>query len=134
MTADELRSIPLFADASDAGLERIAAASGEMTAAAGQIVALEGDPGSGMFVIVDGGRVSRPFRGERRDLDPRRHDLNEEREGRHERDCLANARSLCRADVPPLLRPGIGAQTPQGRKASFRHCISDRHGSEDFAR
>ena len=54
MTADELRSIPLFADASDAGLERIAAASGEMTAAAGQIVALEGDPGSGMFVIVDG--------------------------------------------------------------------------------
>ncbi len=54
MTADELRSIPLFADASDAGLARIAAASGEMTAAAGQIVALEGDPGSGMFVIVDG--------------------------------------------------------------------------------
>ena len=54
MRADELRSIPLFADASDAGLERIAAASGEMTAAAGQIVALEGDPGSGMFVIVDG--------------------------------------------------------------------------------
>ena len=54
MTADELRSIPLFADASDAGLERIAAASGEMTCAAGQIVALEGDPGSGMFVIMDG--------------------------------------------------------------------------------
>ena len=54
MTADELRSIPLFADASAAGLERIAAASGEMTAAAGQIVALEGDPGSGMFVIVEG--------------------------------------------------------------------------------
>lgn len=54
MTVDELRSIPLFADASDAGLERIAAASGEMTCAAGQIVALEGDPGSGMFVIVDG--------------------------------------------------------------------------------
>jgi CRP-like cAMP-binding protein len=54
VTADELRSIPLFADASAAGLERIAAASGEMTAAAGQIVALEGDPGSGMFVIVDG--------------------------------------------------------------------------------
>ena len=54
MTADELRSIPLFADASDAGLERIAAASGEITAAAGQIVALEGDRGSGMFVIVDG--------------------------------------------------------------------------------
>ena len=54
MTVDELRSISLFADASDAGLARVAAASGEMTAAAGQIVALEGDPGSGMFVIVDG--------------------------------------------------------------------------------
>ena len=54
MTVDELRSIPLFADASDAGLERIAAASGVITCAAGQIVALEGDPGSGMFVIVDG--------------------------------------------------------------------------------
>ena len=54
MTADELRSIPLFADASEAGLERLAAAAGEMTSAAGQIVALEGDRGSGMFVIVDG--------------------------------------------------------------------------------
>ena len=54
MTADELRSIPLFADASAAGLERLAAAAGEMTSAAGQIVALEGDRGSGMFVIVDG--------------------------------------------------------------------------------
>ena len=54
MTADELRSLPLFADASAAGLERIAAVSGEMTCAAGQIVALEGDPGSGMFVITDG--------------------------------------------------------------------------------
>ena len=54
MTPDELRSIPLFAGASDAGLERVAATAGEMTCAAGQIVALEGDPGSGMFVIVEG--------------------------------------------------------------------------------
>ena len=69
MTADELRSIPLFADASDAGLERIAATSGEMTCAAGQIVALEGDPGSGMFVIVDGtARVE--WRGGSVDLGP----------------------------------------------------------------
>lgn len=69
MTADELRSIPLFADASDAGLERIAAVSGEMTCAAGQIVALEGDPGSGMFLIVDGtARVE--WRGGSVDLGP----------------------------------------------------------------
>ncbi len=69
MTADELRSIPLFADASDAGLEHIAAVSGEMTCAAGQIVALEGDPGSGMFVILDGtARVE--WRGGSVDLGP----------------------------------------------------------------
>jgi voltage-gated potassium channel len=54
VTADELRSVPLLASVSDAGLERIAATAGEMTCAAGQIVALEGDPGSGMFVILDG--------------------------------------------------------------------------------
>ena len=67
MTADELRSIPLFADASDAGLERLAAAAGEMTSAAGQIVALEGDRGSGMFVIVDG-TASVEWRGDSVDL------------------------------------------------------------------
>jgi voltage-gated potassium channel len=39
---------------SDVGLERVAATAGELTCAAGQIVALEGDPGSGMFVILDG--------------------------------------------------------------------------------
>jgi CRP-like cAMP-binding protein len=54
VTADELRTIPLLAEASDAGLERVAVSAGELTCAAGQIVALEGDPGSGMFVILDG--------------------------------------------------------------------------------
>jgi CRP/FNR family transcriptional regulator, cyclic AMP receptor protein len=54
VTADELRALPLLADASDDALGRIAASAGEMTCQAGQIVALEGDPGSGMFVIVDG--------------------------------------------------------------------------------
>ena len=54
MTADELRSIPLLAEATDAGLERVVASSGEMTCHAGQIVALEGDPGAGMFLILDG--------------------------------------------------------------------------------
>ena len=54
MTPDELRAVPIFAGASDPALERLAAASGELLCSAGQIVALEGDPGSGMFVILDG--------------------------------------------------------------------------------
>jgi CRP-like cAMP-binding protein len=54
VTVDELREIPLLAGASDAGLERVAATAGELTCSAGQIVALQGDPGSGMFVILDG--------------------------------------------------------------------------------
>ncbi len=54
MTPDELRAIPFLAGASDAGLERLASASGELACNAGQVVALEGDPGSGMFVILDG--------------------------------------------------------------------------------
>jgi CRP-like cAMP-binding protein len=54
VTPAELRSIPLFQDASDAGLERIAASAGELSCEAGQVIAIEGDPGSGMFVILDG--------------------------------------------------------------------------------
>ena len=54
MTPDELRSIPLFAQASDAALERVAASAGELRCEPGQIVAMEGDKGSGMFVILDG--------------------------------------------------------------------------------
>ena len=54
MTTEELRTIPLLAGASDEGLERLAASAGELTSPAGQVVALEGDPGSGMFLILDG--------------------------------------------------------------------------------
>jgi len=54
VTPDELRAIPIFAGASDSALEQLAAVSGELKCNAGQIVALEGDPGSGMFVILDG--------------------------------------------------------------------------------
>ena len=69
MTADELRAIPLFAGASDAGLERVAASAGEMESDAGQVLALEGDPGSGMFVILDG-TVTVEWRGGRVELGP----------------------------------------------------------------
>ena len=69
VNVDELREIPLFAHVSDVGLERIAASAGELDCQAGQIVALEGDPGSGMFVIVDGtARVE--WRGGSVDLGP----------------------------------------------------------------
>lgn len=54
VTADDLRAIPLLEGASDAALERLAAEAGELTCQAGQIVAMEGDVGSGMFVILDG--------------------------------------------------------------------------------
>jgi sigma-B regulation protein RsbU (phosphoserine phosphatase) len=54
VTAAELRAIPLLSEVSDAGLERLASTAGELECPAGQIVALEGDPGSGMFVILEG--------------------------------------------------------------------------------
>jgi CRP/FNR family transcriptional regulator, cyclic AMP receptor protein len=54
MTADELRAVPLLAEVSDATLERLAATAGELECEPGQIVALEGDRGSGMFLILDG--------------------------------------------------------------------------------
>jgi CRP/FNR family transcriptional regulator, cyclic AMP receptor protein len=62
VTPDELREIPLFEGMSDAGLERVAAHAAEIECEPGQILALEGDPGSGMFVILDG-TVSVEMRG-----------------------------------------------------------------------
>jgi CPA1 family monovalent cation:H+ antiporter len=54
VTPDELRTLPLFAGVSDAGLERIAGFVGELEGEPGQVLAIPGDPGSGMFVIVEG--------------------------------------------------------------------------------
>src|ERR671935_2232825 len=54
MTPDELRSIPLFAELSDAGLERLARTSAELECEPGRVLAVPGDPGSGMFVVLDG--------------------------------------------------------------------------------
>ncbi|HSI98563.1 MAG TPA: cyclic nucleotide-binding domain-containing protein [Gaiellaceae bacterium] len=62
MTADELREIPLFEGLSDAGLERLAAGTAQIECEPGQILALEGDPGSGMFVVLEG-TVSVEMRG-----------------------------------------------------------------------
>ena len=69
MTTEELRAIPLLQGASDAALERVAASAGEMTSEAGQVLALEGDRGSGMFVILDG-TVTVEWRGGSVELGP----------------------------------------------------------------
>jgi sigma-B regulation protein RsbU (phosphoserine phosphatase) len=57
-----LREIPLFAGLSDEGLERVRTRATEVTAEPGQILALPGDVGSGMFVLLDGS-VSVELRG-----------------------------------------------------------------------
>ncbi len=62
MTPEELRQVPLFEDLSDAGLERLSAASAEVEVEPGQVLAVPGDPGSGMFVVVEG-EVSVEVRG-----------------------------------------------------------------------
>jgi CRP-like cAMP-binding protein len=54
VTPDELRAIPLLAGVSDESLAKLAESAGELTCEPGQILALQGDPGSGMFVILDG--------------------------------------------------------------------------------
>ena len=69
MTPGEIRAIPLFADVSDVGVERLAACAGEMSSEVGQVLALQGDPGSGMFVILDG-TVSVELRGGAVELGP----------------------------------------------------------------
>lgn len=62
MTPDELRALPLFSGLSDACLERLAARAGELECGAGQVLALPGDPGSGMYVVLEG-QVSVEMRG-----------------------------------------------------------------------
>ena len=62
MTPDEVRALPLFQGLSPAGLERVAAHAAELTCEPGQILALPGDPGSGMYVVLDG-TVSVEMRG-----------------------------------------------------------------------
>jgi CRP/FNR family transcriptional regulator, cyclic AMP receptor protein len=54
MSTDELREIEFFSGVSDAGLQRIAECAGVIECQPGQVLALPGDPGSGMFVILEG--------------------------------------------------------------------------------
>jgi CRP-like cAMP-binding protein len=69
VTPEELREAPLFAGASDAALERLVSTAGELVSEPGQVLALHGDPGSGMFVILEG-TVSVEWRGGRVELGP----------------------------------------------------------------
>lgn len=54
MTGRDLRDVPLLAGLSEEGLARVATAATEVHAAPGQALALPGDAGSGMFVLLDG--------------------------------------------------------------------------------
>jgi CRP-like cAMP-binding protein len=54
MDVDELRRLPPFAGLTDVGLQRLAVRAADLRAAGGQVLALEGDPGAGMFVLCDG--------------------------------------------------------------------------------
>ena len=54
---DRLGALPLFADLDDAQLDRLAAATTEFEAPAGQALIERGRPGSGMFVLEEGQAV-----------------------------------------------------------------------------
>lgn len=54
VTADELRAIPLFEGVSEAGLERLVACATRVEAQPGQVLALPGDAGTGMYVVLEG--------------------------------------------------------------------------------
>jgi CRP/FNR family transcriptional regulator, cyclic AMP receptor protein len=54
VTPDEVQQIPLFSGVSGAGLERLAASGGEIEVEPGQVLAVPRDPGSGMYVILEG--------------------------------------------------------------------------------
>ena len=69
MDVDELRRLPPFAGLTDVGLQRLALRAAELRAAGGQVLALEGDPGAGMFVLYEG-NVEVELRSGRLELGP----------------------------------------------------------------
>ena len=54
MTPEELRSVPLFEGLSEAGLERLATHAAVIECEPGQVLAVPGGPGSGMYVVLEG--------------------------------------------------------------------------------
>ena len=51
---DQLRTIPLFADVDEAHLEAMAAMATTFEVEAGYVLAERGQPGTGMFVVLEG--------------------------------------------------------------------------------
>ena len=62
---DRLRALPIFEGVDDAQLERLAAATSEFEAPAGQALIERGRPGSGMFVLEQGQAVVEAPEGKR---------------------------------------------------------------------
>jgi CRP-like cAMP-binding protein len=62
---DRLRTLPLFADLDDTQLDRLAAATTEFEAPAGQALIERGRPGSGMFVLEQGQAIVEAPEGQR---------------------------------------------------------------------
>jgi CRP-like cAMP-binding protein len=54
---ERLGNLPLFADLDDAQLDRLAAATSEFDAPAGQALIERGRPGSGIFVLEEGNAI-----------------------------------------------------------------------------
>jgi CRP-like cAMP-binding protein len=63
---DRLRTAPLFADLDDEHLERLAAATSEFQAPAGQALIERGRPGSGLLVLEEGEAIVEAPEGRRR--------------------------------------------------------------------
>jgi CRP-like cAMP-binding protein len=53
VTADDLRALPIFSGVSDEALARLDTCA-QIELEPGQVLVLPGDPGSGMFVVLDG--------------------------------------------------------------------------------
>ena len=54
MDVAELRSLPPLAGMSEVGLARVASRAAALRAEEGRVLALEGDPGAGMFILCEG--------------------------------------------------------------------------------
>ena len=54
MDVAELRALPPLAGMSEVGLARVASRAATFRAEEGRVLALEGDPGAGMFILCEG--------------------------------------------------------------------------------
>ena len=54
MDNEELHSLPLLTGMSPAGLARVSSSAADLEADEGQVLALQDDPGSGMYIIREG--------------------------------------------------------------------------------